>query len=156
MEVEPVEAELLTALHFVEERCPGFGQAVRIGASQVDQVTVVRKYLRRRKSPLFTVLPKCGDRPRRQRGATHWRWFLVNSAKALAPIAAAFIGAFSTPPRCTDVRSEIFHSTIPPESFQFLHTIRRTSIRRHLICFLQKRCSSPRPDRRKMALSATK
>ena len=30
--------------------------------------------------------------------ATHWRWFLVNSAKALAPISAAFSGAFSTPP----------------------------------------------------------
>jgi hypothetical protein len=30
--------------------------------------------------------------------ATHWRWFLVNSAKAVAPISAALSGAFSTPP----------------------------------------------------------
>ena len=28
----------------------------------------------------------------------HWRWFLVNSAKALAPIFFALSGAFSTPP----------------------------------------------------------
>ena len=30
--------------------------------------------------------------------ATHWRWFFVKSAKAFAPTAVAFNGAFSTPP----------------------------------------------------------
>ena len=30
--------------------------------------------------------------------ATHWRWFLVKSAKAVAPIACALAGALSTPP----------------------------------------------------------
>ena len=85
MEVEPVEAELLTALHFIEERCPGLGQTVRIGASQVDQVTVVRKYLRRRKSPLFTVLPKCGDRPRHQRGGNPLALVLGEQRESIGP-----------------------------------------------------------------------
>ena len=31
-------------------------------------------------------------------GATHCFWFLVKKAKALAPIACALTGAFSTPP----------------------------------------------------------
>jgi hypothetical protein len=30
--------------------------------------------------------------------AVHCRWFLVNRAKAVAPIFIAFNGAFSTPP----------------------------------------------------------
>ena len=31
-------------------------------------------------------------------GACHWRWFLVNNAKAFAPISTARNTAFSTPP----------------------------------------------------------
>jgi hypothetical protein len=42
--------------------------------------------------------------------AFHCRWFFVNRAKALAPMAAAFTGAFSTPPEaltCAPINFEL-------------------------------------------------
>ena len=53
--------------------------------------------------PAAGVLPKSLETPIHGRtcalgGDFHCRWFLVNMAKAFAPIAAAFKGAFSTPP----------------------------------------------------------
>ena len=44
----------------------------------------------------------------RSGAATHCRWFLVKSAKAVAPIACALAGAFSTPPEALTCAPKYF------------------------------------------------
>ena len=66
--------------------------------SQVDQVTVVRKDVFRLEIILGAVLFKSRILSSVNGLLTHWRWFLVKSAKAFAPILCALTGALSTPP----------------------------------------------------------
>ena len=93
MEVEGGESQQLTAPHLVDKGFPGFFQPFGLRVAEVDQVAVVGK-------DMFGSVPFSRQLAVNAAicsvfsgAACHCLWFLVNRAKALAPISAAFSGA---------------------------------------------------------------
>jgi hypothetical protein len=61
VEIEPVEAEQLAALHFIEECFARFVEAFLFRVPEIDQVAVVRQDLEWLKTKLLAISTKKAD-----------------------------------------------------------------------------------------------
>jgi hypothetical protein len=91
------QPQLLAALHFIKKGIAGFFQRFFNRMTEVNQVAVV-KDLARPVVILFTGGFEIINHVVVSGAARHWRWFLVNRAKAVASISAARMAALARPP----------------------------------------------------------
>ena len=111
MKIQPIQPQLLAALHLVEESLPRLLQRIRIRVSEINQITVVRQYLSRRVPEFLAAFFEQCDTPRGQRCRLPLPLVLREQGKSRRPDLVGVQRRVLHSSRCTHVRSYIlFHS----------------------------------------------
>ncbi len=98
MEIEQRQSELLAAAQFINKGIARFFQRFLNRVAEVNQVAVVRQDLSGTKAVFSQAALNSAIVSSLSGAARHCRWFLVNSAKAVASISAARMAALASPP----------------------------------------------------------